>query len=155
MPVSSNFYWLSTQPDVLDWDKSTWYYTPTQSFADYTQLQSLPQATLKASGRAVRRGDEEVAHVTLENPSRSLAFFVRLQIQRGRGGEEVLPVLWEDNYVSLLPGERRELTATYRVKDLGGARPSLFTEGWNVPAQHHALVTSTPRGGSRRPKSNP
>lgn len=153
--VSSNFYWLSTKEDVLNWDKSTWYYTPTQSFADYTQLQSLPQATLKASGHVVRRDDEEVAHVTLKNLSRGLAFFVRLQIQRGRGGAEVLPVLWEDNYVSLLPGERRELTATYRVRDLGGARPSLFTEGRNVPAQHHALVTSTPRGGSRRPKSNP
>ncbi len=136
--VSSNFYWLSTKEDVPDWDKSTWYYTPTQAFADYTQLQSLPQAALRASGGAARRGGEEVAHVTLENPSRSLAFFVRLQIQRGRG-EEILPVLWEDNYVSLLPGERRELTATYRVRDLGGARPFLAVGGWNVPAKHYAL----------------
>ncbi|HYY93571.1 MAG TPA: hypothetical protein VE713_03565, partial [Pyrinomonadaceae bacterium] len=143
--VSSNFYWLSTKEDVLDWGKSTWYYTPTQVFADYTQLQSLPPATLKASGRAVRRGDQEVARVTLENPSRSLAFFVRLQIQRGRGGEEVLPVLWEDNYVSLLPGERRELTATYRVKDSGGAPTSLAVGGWNVPAKHYALRRSLRR----------
>lgn len=148
-PVSSNFYWLSTKDDVLDWDKSTWYYTPTQSFADYTQLQSLRPVTLSAFGWTVRRGDEEVAHVTLENPDRNLAFFVRLQIQRGRGGEEILPVLWEDNYVSLLPGERRELTATYRAKDLGGARPSLAVGGWNVPAEHHALITSPPRGGRR------
>jgi len=151
-PVSSNFYWLSTKDDVLDWDKSTWYYTPTQSFADYTQLQSLPRVALNIRGRTVRRGDEEVAHVTLDNPSRGLAFFVRLQIQRGRGGEEVLPVVWEDNYVSLMPGERRELTATYRVKDLGGARPSLAVEGWNVPAQHKALTMSPSRGASRKSK---
>jgi exo-1,4-beta-D-glucosaminidase len=151
-PVSSNFYWLSTKSDVLDWEKSTWYYTPTQALADYTQLQSLPKAALNVSGRTVRRGEEETAHVTLENPSHTLAFFARLQIQRGRGGEEVLPVLWEDNYVSLMPGERRELTATYRVKDLGGARPVLAVEGWNVPLQHHALITSPPRGGRRRPK---
>src|SRR5437899_2733755 len=25
---SSNFYWLSTQDDVLDWEKTQWYYTP-------------------------------------------------------------------------------------------------------------------------------
>src|SRR5208283_2363325 len=24
--VSTNFYWLSTKPDDLDWDRSTWYY---------------------------------------------------------------------------------------------------------------------------------
>jgi exo-1,4-beta-D-glucosaminidase len=150
--VSSNFYWLSTKSDVLDWDKSTWYYTPTQGFADYTQLQSLRPVPLSAVGWTTRRGNEETAHVTVENPNRGLAFFVRLQIQRGRGGEEVLPVLWEDNYISLMPGEHRELTATYHVKDLGGARPSLFTEGFNVPAQHHELMTPPPRGGRRHPK---
>ncbi|HZT61302.1 MAG TPA: glycoside hydrolase family 2 TIM barrel-domain containing protein, partial [Pyrinomonadaceae bacterium] len=145
--VSSNFYWLSAKPDVLDWDKSTWYYTPTQSFADFTQLQSLPQAALSVSGRVVRRGDEELARVTLQNPGRGLAFFVRLQIQRGRGGEEVLPVVWEDNYVSLMPGERRELTATYRVRDLAGARPSLAVAGFNVPAKHQELLTAGARAG--------
>lgn len=137
--LSSNFYWLSTKSDVLDWDKSTWYYTPTQVFADYTQLQSLRPVPLSAFGWTTRRGDEETAHVTVENPDRGLAFFVRLQIRRGRGGEEVLPVLWEDNYISLMPGERRELTATYRVRDLGGERPSLAVGGWNVPAKHYAL----------------
>jgi hypothetical protein len=40
-------------------------------------------------------------------------------------------VIWQDNYVSLLPGERRELTATYKVKDLGKAAAFLKVEGWN------------------------
>src|SRR3954467_15047285 len=30
----------------------------------------------------------------------------------GRGDQEALPVLWEDNYLSLLPGEIRVVTAT-------------------------------------------
>jgi exo-1,4-beta-D-glucosaminidase len=34
--VGRNFYWLSTKPETLDWEKSTWYHTPTQSFADYS-----------------------------------------------------------------------------------------------------------------------
>ncbi|MBV9927277.1 MAG: glycosyl hydrolase family 2 [Acidobacteria bacterium] len=138
--VSSNFYWLSTQEDALDWEHSTWYYTPASAYADYTQLASLPPAALNVSGRVVRRGEDEVAHVTLENTGRGLAFFVRLQVQRGPGGEEVLPVLWQDNYVSLLPGERREVTARYRARDLQGARPSLAVGGWNVPLKHHALT---------------
>ena len=34
---------------------------------------------------------------------------MRLKVNKGKGGDEVLPVLWEDNYVSLLPGEKREI----------------------------------------------
>ncbi|HYY99428.1 MAG TPA: glycoside hydrolase family 2 protein, partial [Pyrinomonadaceae bacterium] len=116
----------------------------------YTQLQGLPRTTLNVSGRMSRKGADEVARVTLENPSRKLAFFVRLQIQRGRGGEEALPVLWDDNYVSLLPGEKRELTAVYHVEDLRGARPSLAVGGWNVPTDHHWLAEDSKKE-TRRP----
>jgi len=44
----------------------------------------------------------------------------------------VLPVEWEDNYVSLLPGETRTLSARYDTKDLHGAKPSVLVTGWNV-----------------------
>lgn len=148
--LSSNFYWLSTKEDVLDFDKSTWYYTPATAYADYTQLQSLPRTTLKVSGRVSRRGEDEVARVTLENTSGKLAFFVRLQVQRGRGGEEVVPVLWDDNYISLLPGEKRELTAVYNVREMRGARPSLAVGGWNVTPEHQWLAEASQRE-TRRP----
>jgi len=137
--LSSNFYWLSTKEDELDWTKSTWYYTPTQSYADYTQLQNLAPVTLNASGSIVRRGDNEVAHITLENPSRNLAFFVRLQILNRSGGEEILPVVWQDNYFSMLPGEKREVTATYRIEDSQDARPSLVVGGWNITTKPYTL----------------
>ena len=68
----------------------------------------------------------------LENPSKSLAFFVRLKVNKGKNGEEILPVLWQDNYVSLLPGEKREITATYRASELGTAKPSVEVSGWNA-----------------------
>jgi exo-1,4-beta-D-glucosaminidase len=69
--------------------------------------------------------------VTLKNPGKSIAFFMRMQIT-GRGDEEALPVLWEDNYVSILPGESRTISATYHVRDLGGSPPRLVVTGWNV-----------------------
>jgi len=53
-------------------------------------------------------------------------------VDKGAGGEEILPVLWQDNYVSLLPGESREFNATYRTADLGTAKPSVEVSGWNV-----------------------
>jgi exo-1,4-beta-D-glucosaminidase len=132
--VSSNFYWLSTKDDVLDPQKSKWYYTPVSSFADMTQLQQLPPVSLSVSGRSGRRAGVEVANITVSNPGRTLAFFIRLQIKQGRPGRDVLPIVWQDNYFSLAPGERKQITATYKLEDLGKAMPFLAVEGWNIPS---------------------
>jgi exo-1,4-beta-D-glucosaminidase len=130
--VGSNFYWLSTKPETLDWAKSNWWMTPTASFADFTALSQLPKVKLLVGDHSEKKGEEEITHVTLENPSKSLAFFVRLKVDKGAKGEEILPVVWEDNYISLLPGEKREVTATYRASELGAMRPSVEVSGWNV-----------------------
>ena len=139
--VSSNFYWLSTHPDVLDWDRSTWYYTPEKSYADLQGLEKLPPVDLTATSSTETKGDEEVTHVALENPSRHLAFFVHLKVmRRSRGREdegamqetEVVPVLWEDNYFELIPGEKREIAATYKKADAGRGATVVEVDGWNV-----------------------
>ncbi len=129
---STNVYWLSTKPDELDWAGTNYYITPTRAYADFTALKDLPPAGVQTLMRVERRGGREVAHVTLANPGRTLAFFVRLRITKGPDGDEVLPVLWQDNYVTLLPGETRELTASYAARDLEGARATLAVDGWNV-----------------------
>ena len=131
--VSRNFYWLSSTEDVLDWEKSTWYYTPTTSYADMSQLKSLPEVQLKISATKTRQGvGRELAHVKVSNPNPTLAFFVHLQIQPGRQGETVVPIVWQDNYISLLPGETREVTATYETKEVGSQAPVVVAEGWNT-----------------------
>jgi exo-1,4-beta-D-glucosaminidase len=130
--VGSNFYWLSTKPETIDWSKSTWWMTPTESFADYTALAELPKVKLIVTHRTEKKGEESVTHVTLENPSKSLAFFVRLKVTKGGEDEEILPVVWQDNYISLLPGEKREVTATYRTNELGTAKATVEVSGWNV-----------------------
>ena len=130
--VGSNFYWLSTKPETIDWAKSTWWMTPTDSYADFTTLSQLAKVKLKVIDRTERKGEESVTHVSIENPSKSLAFFVRLKVNKGANGEEILPVVWEDNYVSLLPGEKRELTAIYRTSELGSEKPVVQVSGWNT-----------------------
>jgi exo-1,4-beta-D-glucosaminidase len=138
--VSSNFYWLSTKDDVLDWQKSTWYYTPTSSYADMTQLQKLQPVKLALSSRAVRKDGDEIAYVRISNPSRSMAFFIHLQVKQGRNGRDILPIIWQDNYFSLMPGESREVTATYRIRDLGKMGALLTVDGWNVSAVNMPLA---------------
>jgi exo-1,4-beta-D-glucosaminidase len=130
--LSSNFYWLSTRPDVLDWAKSEWFVTPQAEYADFSDLSRLPRVTLELAAESDAREGEGRSRVRVANPGRSLAFLVRLKVTRGKGGEEVLPVLWEDNYFELLPGERREVTATYRLKDLADVPASVEVDGWNV-----------------------
>jgi exo-1,4-beta-D-glucosaminidase len=130
--VGSNFYWMSTTPEAFNWPKSNWYTTPIALQADLTGLSQLPKIKLVTSTRTVKRGDQKVTFVTVRNPSKSLAFFIRLKLDKGTDGEEILPILWQDNYFSLLPGESREITATYRAKLLGSARPMVTVKGWNT-----------------------
>jgi exo-1,4-beta-D-glucosaminidase len=116
--ASSNFYWLSTRPDVSNWKAGNGRYTPLSSYADLTALETLPRPAVTVASRAEERGADEVEHLTVENPTRQLAFFVRLQLLAGE--REVAPVIWEDNYFTLLPGEKRSVTATVHHKDLQG-----------------------------------
>src|SRR5258707_3661699 len=68
------------------------------------------------------------ASISLENPGKALAFFVRLKLIRDKDGEEVLPVDWTDNFISLLPGERRNVSVSWDIKDLNGEEPRIELE---------------------------
>jgi exo-1,4-beta-D-glucosaminidase len=63
--------------------------------------------------------------VIVENPSKSMSFMVRLRLTPGKGGEDVAPIFWEDNYFSLLPEEKKELTGRYEVSSFEGKSAEL------------------------------
>lgn len=131
--ASSNFYWLSTQADVSDWKSSSWYFTPISAYADLTGLQSLPKISLKVASRIEHTGDGiDTSYVTVENPTKKLAFLVHPKITKEKGGDEVLPIFWEDSYFPLMPGEKRTVKAVYRMEDLEGATAAAEVDGWNV-----------------------
>ena len=129
-PLSNNFYWLSTKMDALS-DSSTWYMTPVKNYADFSALRSMPQSAVTVRASSSRSSGVGTTTVTLKNPTKAIAFFLRLQVL-GKGGEEALPVSWEDNYITLLPGETRTISARYNVRDLGGGTPRVQVTGWNV-----------------------
>jgi hypothetical protein len=70
--------------------------------------------------------------VDLRNSSRSIALMTHLQLRKEHSGSRVLPVFYSDNYVSLLPGERKSLTVEVASADLAGEQPLLAVDGWNV-----------------------
>ncbi|HXT22363.1 MAG TPA: glycoside hydrolase family 2 protein, partial [Thermoanaerobaculia bacterium] len=131
--LAHNFYWLPAEEDVLDWQKSEWYYTPTQRYADMSALSSLPAAKLAVTHRFERTKDGEAVAVTLKNPGDRIAFLVELSVVGEKSGQLLAPVYWDDNYVSLLPGETREVRGTLPAHALGGDRPVFQYQAMNVP----------------------
>src|SRR5262249_45953965 len=113
--VSSNFYWLPAKLSTIAWDKvKDTAFAPIATFEDLTALQQLPRVRLNATAKM--EGNDQV-RVTIHNPTKSLAFQVHAGIRGANSEDEILPVLWEDNYISLMPGESKTLAARYLKKD--------------------------------------
>jgi exo-1,4-beta-D-glucosaminidase len=134
--LSENFYWLSTKPDTLDWKhKKDTVYTPQAEFGDLTGLNTLPQVKLEVTSAKEQQNGKMGARASVRNPSGSIAFMVHLRLTNGKGGEDLTPIFWSDNYFSLLPGEQKEVTAAYDPADLNGKDAALEIDGYNVAAQ--------------------
>ena len=141
--IDRNVYWQSTQQDLVNWDATMGNPQATMSqYADLTALQSLPPASVTASEVSHPLPDgREATVVTITNTSATptVAFFLRADVRRGNadgseqaGDNEVLPVVWSGNDITLWPGETEKLTATYSASQLQGATPVVSLYGWNV-----------------------
>lgn len=132
--ISSNFYWLPKKLATFDWGQTekTGYYTPLSSYEDLKLLNQLPLVHLEVSPTLESSSQTEFARVRVHNPSQHLAFQVRLGIHEGVQEEQILPVFWEDNYFSLLPGESRVVRADYASANALKGNPQVTIEGWNI-----------------------
>lgn len=134
--IDSNFYWLSAQEDIFDKDAGKtleWeYHTPSKQYADYTSLKKLPEITLKHEYKYEENNEEGKIALRLKNPSNSIAFFIGLDVLDPKTAMPILPIFWDENYLSLLPGEERVLTARFSLTNLKGKKPELVIEGWNI-----------------------
>ena len=138
---SRNLYWLSAEPDLLAHDKGSWIHTPIERYANLHPVRTLPQSSVQIS--AVTSGGE--GRVVVRNTSDALAFFLQLRLV-DEGDQDVLPVLWSDNYVSLLPSE----SCVVKVQCPGVAldrRHSLHLSGPNIPDRRLSLSPSVAKAG--------
>jgi exo-1,4-beta-D-glucosaminidase len=99
----------------------------------------LPNIKLQGSATREKTAANDQVRVSLRNPSTSLAFQVHVGIRASGSTEEILPVLWEDNYLTLIPGESRTLTARYLSKDALKKPLELVVDGWNIEAATIAI----------------
>ena len=130
--VSNNFYVLSTEKDSLDVKKSNWYVTPQSNYADLTMLEKLPKVKLEKTETTNTSNGKTMMELKIKNPTSHLAFMVYLDLKKGNTDESVVPVFWDNNYFTLLPGEERTVSVWVHTDDLDGQKPVVKVSGWNV-----------------------
>ena len=155
-PVDRNVYWLSTQQDATNWAKTL--DNPAgviTTYANLHALRTLAPSSVSATAATVRQAGPAGANlattVTIKNTSASaVAFLLRADVRRGTASGQVLPgdselqsSTWQDNDVTLFPGESQTLTVTYNSADLQGATPVISLSGWNAAT----LDVAAPVGG--------
>ncbi len=120
---------------LLDADKKLLseniYWLPDEN-GDYSGLKQMPQSRLTISAR---EAENDKVIVTLANPAKNpVSFFNRLSLLNAQTKQRILPSFYSDNYVSVLPGETKEITIeTSAIAK--GKRPLVSVKGWNEPEQ--------------------
>lgn len=112
--ISENFYWLK------------------QPGKDYTILKDLKRVNLNGNAKILKKGKNNQVVLELENLDEEIAFFIRLKIIYPEKGELVLPVFYEENYFTILPGKSRKVTIELPLKLNWEKKPEIELEGWNI-----------------------
>ena len=129
---SINWYWLSQKPDEMNWKASKWYYTPESGFADFTALNSMPSTSLNVHTSVTKKDTITTHAISIKNTGKAVAFFVHLRVLKQKNDDDILPVIFSDNYISLAPGEERIIKCSYSNKDSGGGNPFVLVNAWNL-----------------------
>jgi mannosylglycoprotein endo-beta-mannosidase len=112
--LSTNLYWKDVAQD------------------DLRDLEKLSTAHLQITPTSSIEADETVLTVTLHNPEKFVALMTHLQLHRQSDGQRVLPVFYSQNYISLAPGESRNITIHAKTSDLHASAPVLLVDGYNI-----------------------
>ena len=141
--LAENVYWQSQIPDdVGPPDNDVAFDSRQVSWADMTPLNTMAKATLEVSARltgdsagSVGSGTREVT-IRLHNPTAQLGFFERAEVLSTPDGDEILPIEYDDNYITVFPGESAEIHAQVPA---GEANP-----GWVRVTGYGAAATVVP-----------
>jgi Exo-beta-D-glucosaminidase Ig-fold domain/Concanavalin A-like lectin/glucanases superfamily/Glycosyl hydrolases family 2/Glycosyl hydrolases family 2, TIM barrel domain len=114
--LSQNLYWLG------------------EDSSSYRALERIPLAEVEATAVAVRNGATVLARVSLQNRSKVPLLQIKLTLVNARDGSRILPAYYDDNYLSLLPGESREVEIEYATNDAKGPA-QIALRGWNLTSK--------------------
>ena len=87
---------------------------------------------LEVAVKVEQRGNRWLLTSELRNPGASPALMVVVKAVRETTRERIVPAIYSDNYVALMPGEKRVIVTEVEDADTGGVRPAIAIEGFNV-----------------------
>ena len=108
--ISENFYWRGLEE------------------YNYRALRDLPKVKLEAVTHAERQGGRWLLTTTVHNPAKTPALMVKLKAVRAKSGDRILPAIYSDNYIALMPGERRTVRTELEDADTRGEKPTIVIE---------------------------
>ena len=109
--LSTNTYWLSTAMDVVQWSTTQWYTTGVSKWANMQGLRALPAVALVATPTINAGAGTASVVITASTPA-VVAFFIHARLVDS-SSNDVLPIIWTDNFVTLKGGESVTLGATF------------------------------------------
>ena len=112
--ISDNFYWRG------------------QVDGNYQALNTLPLIKLQNITKIEKSGENWLLTTTLDNTSKTPALMVRLMVTGKNTNERILPVFYSDNYISLMPGEKKVITMKLKDEDTRGEKPAVVISGFNL-----------------------
>jgi len=99
---------------------------------DYTGIRTLGPAHVVLQTRIAQAGSKWKLVSELHNTSAIPALMVRVKAVRQKSGDLIAPALFDDNYVALMPGERRTIHIELENADTRGERPRVVVQGFNL-----------------------
>ena len=100
---------------------------------NFKALNQLPGVKLNVSSKLARKDGKATIQATVGLPKSAdaVAFGVRVQAVRASDGERLLPALMNDNYFTLMPGEKKDIQFTFDESLLQNDSFKLIVEPYN------------------------
>jgi len=124
--VDENVYWQSQRNDDVGAPDGDYAFELHQDgFADMTPLNSMAKVPLEVSAKRSDASGGAGVTISLRNPTKQIAFFERAEVTSTRDGDEILPITYDDNYVTVFPGETVDVKASVPTRSGSAA-----SAGW-------------------------
>jgi hypothetical protein len=131
--VSDNFYLRGLKENVSDAPAAGRGAQGPQSIGyDLTAIRSMPRTAVEAATKVAREGSRWILTTELHNTGSAPALMLRVKAVREKSGDRILPALYSDNYVALMPGEKRTIRTELEDADTRAERPRIALEGFNL-----------------------
>jgi hypothetical protein len=111
---------------------STNFYLRGHDEGNYRAIRELPKVKLEAATTVTRQNDTWMLSTEVHNPTATPALMVRLKAVRETAGDRILPAIYSDNYINVMPGEKRTVTTELAHADTRGQKPKILVSGFNV-----------------------